>query len=154
MTWIYQQRTGIFEHDGVYVATGYSGQGAGKNNPELQGEVNLGPIPQGFYLIGRPFDSQRTGPHVMQLVPQGHDALGRTDLQVHGDSRESPGAASTGCIVLARHIREQIAEARDNLLEVVSGDKNDDEGVEKGISFIRFLIKCYRRLRDNLWDGV
>ena len=124
MTWRYHQKTGKLEHadsdgDLVYIATGYSGAGEGKNNPALEHMANLGPIPRGRYQISAPRTSERTGLYVFDLIPDGHDAYKRTDFQIHCNHKESPGSASTGCIVLGRAIREMISESDDNQLEVV-----------------------------------
>lgn len=121
MAWEYRQRSGELFYNGNYVATGYSGRGAGRNNPDMQeqsGLIDAGPIPRGNYQIGSPRQSRRTGPHVLDLNPRGHNAEGRTAFQVHGDSSAHPGRASTGCIILPRAIREQISNSGDDLLQV------------------------------------
>ncbi len=120
MPWEYNQATGTLSRNGIVVATnGYSGFGIGRNNPMMEDRINVGPIPRGRYTIGRPRISRRTGPHVLNLTPFGHNALGRTDFQIHGDSRTDPGNASNGCIVLPRMIREQISQSPDNIINVV-----------------------------------
>ncbi|WP_267253478.1 tlde1 domain-containing protein [Noviherbaspirillum malthae] len=80
---------------------------------------NIGPIPRGHYRIGRPYQSESKGPHVMNLDPGGHAAHGRTLFRIHGDSRMSPGTASEGCIILPRHVRAQISASGDIDLVVV-----------------------------------
>ncbi len=45
--WTYCQKTGELLQNGVLVATGYSGQGNGRNNPDLQEDHDVGPIPRG-----------------------------------------------------------------------------------------------------------
>ena len=52
--WTYIQETGELQQDGKPVATGYSGAGSGKNNPDLQDVHNIGPIPQGDWTISGP----------------------------------------------------------------------------------------------------
>ena len=47
---------------------------------------------------------------------------GRPIKLVHGDSKEHPGEASEGCIILPRDIRERLSTSRDRLLVVVSGN--------------------------------
>ncbi|MDR1461521.1 MAG: hypothetical protein LBI78_07750 [Campylobacteraceae bacterium] len=42
-------------------ARGYSGNGNGINNPNLQTEGNVGPIPQGTWNVGQQRDSDHTG---------------------------------------------------------------------------------------------
>ena len=39
------------------------------------------------------------------------NTFGRDSFLIHGDSSEHPGAASRGCIILPRNIRDQIAAA-------------------------------------------
>src|SRR5690606_14747144 len=119
MSWEYSQSTGELKLNGAYVATGYSGAGEGKNNPDMQHLRNVVPIPRGSYHIGSPRNSGSRGRHVMDLTPYGHNALGRTEFLIHGDSISNPGNASEGCIILPRNIRERISASGDNLLEVV-----------------------------------
>jgi hypothetical protein len=116
MPWNYSQSTGTLTRDNQFVATGYSGAAAGRNNPAEQAVPNLGPIPQGLYRIGPPFDAVRQGPCVMRLTPLGHDALGRDGFLIHGDNLTHN--ASTGCIILPRATREAIAASPDRDLVV------------------------------------
>lgn len=105
------------------LATGcYSGFERGKDNPALQSERGVGPIPTGAYWIGEARDTPDHGPVVMPLVPvPGVDIYGRSGFLLHGDSREHPGEASHGCIILPRPIRERIAANSDRLLLVITG---------------------------------
>jgi len=100
------------------VATGYAGKGEGKNNPAMEKEKNVGPIPKGLYKIGKPRE-WRGMPNVFDLTPDGHDALGRTEFLIHGDSKKNPGNASEGCIILGPDIRKQIADSGITRLRVV-----------------------------------
>jgi hypothetical protein len=102
--------------DGHFVATGYSGAGTGRNNPAEQAVPNIGPIPQGRYRIGPPFDAVKQGECTMRLTPVGHDALGRTGFLIHGDNLTHD--ASTGCVILPPEIRDRIAASQDHDLEV------------------------------------
>jgi hypothetical protein len=117
MPWNYSQSTGTLTRDSQFVATGYSGAGTGRNNPAEQAVPDIGPIPQGRYNIGLPFQSVKQGPCVMRLTPVGHNALGRSGFLIHGDNLTHD--ASTGCIVLSREIRDLIASSQDHDLEVV-----------------------------------
>ncbi|MPW09303.1 hypothetical protein GCT19_27215 [Paraburkholderia sp. CNPSo 3155] len=47
MTWTHSQSSGTLSRDGSLVARGYSGHGAGKNNPVMQAVRSVGPIPEG-----------------------------------------------------------------------------------------------------------
>lgn len=92
----------------------------------MQQVTGVGPIPVGAYAIGKPFDSARTGPVVMRLTPlPGTVTYGRDDFELHGDSRDHPGAASHGCIILPRPLRERIGTGYCKLLVVLSGKPID-----------------------------
>lgn len=119
MPWLYYQRTGVIQHNAVVIGTGYSGTGTGFNNSADQSKHNLGPIPRGMYTIGAPKDEPHN-PYVLPLVPdKGNQMFGRSGFLIHGDSIAHPGAASQGCIILPRWIREKIVASKDAVLEVV-----------------------------------
>lgn len=119
MTWWYEQANGTLSQNGTIVASGYSGHGDGKNNPALQNVPDVGPIPVGSYSIGEPCDTQTHGPYVLRLTPDAkNDMCGRAGFLIHGDSKEHPGTASHGCIILPRAVREQIWASGDRILEV------------------------------------
>ena len=100
---------------------GYSGAPEGKNNPAKQSVPMVGPIPQGTYVIGTPFDSPEHGPHAMHLSPDpANDMFGRSGFLMHGDSIEHPGCASEGCIIMPRDVREQVSASPDKLLAVLA----------------------------------
>lgn len=111
-TWRYTQATGRFDTAAqFYNWVGYAGTGIGRNNPDMQGVRNVGPLPVGTYRIGPPSDHPRMGPCTMFLDPiPGTDMLGRSGFFIHGDNIR--GDASRGCIVLPRHARETIAKMR------------------------------------------
>jgi hypothetical protein len=116
----YAQKSGELQQDGKPVATGYSGAGAGKNNPALENVPNVGPIPQGDWTIaGPPVDTADHGPYVLKLNPAAAtETFGRSGFLMHGDSREHPGCASHGCVILPRPVREQVWTSADRELEV------------------------------------
>jgi hypothetical protein len=118
----YEQSTGrLTDGNGVTWGFGYSGFGEDKNQPASQSKVGLGPAPQGRYNIGQPYESPRTGPFTIPLIPlPTTNTFGRTDFRVHGDSIPHPGTASHGCIILGRHIRERIKASGETLLEVIA----------------------------------
>lgn len=123
MPWIYEQASGrLIDPDGQVIGFGYSGRGSGKNNPLSQAIHDLGPIPEGVYLIGGPHDTVTHGPFVLTLTPDSKNQMhGRTAFLIHGDSVISPGTASNGCIIQARTVREDIARSLDKQLKVISG---------------------------------
>lgn len=118
---IYSQASGKLtdENDEVW-GYGYSGHGEGKNNPALEGQQDVGPIPRGRWRVGPPYDSPRTGPYTLGLTAMaGTATFGRADFRIHGDSKDAPGTASHGCIILAHDVRERIENERQDLIEVV-----------------------------------
>jgi hypothetical protein len=119
--WTYAQSTGALLQNGAQFATGYSGADDGRNNPEMQAIHNVGPIPQGAWtIVGPPTNTPDHGPYVLRLVPaDGTKTFGRRGFLMHGDSIESPGCASHGCIIMPRNVREQVWNSGDTELEVV-----------------------------------
>ena len=119
--WVYSQTTGILAKDGQKVDVGYSGHAAGLNCPDLQAVHKVGPIPQGFYEIGAPVDTETHGPFVLPLQPDPDNQMfGRDGFLIHGDRIGQPaGSASEGCIILARATREKIWNSGDRTLQVV-----------------------------------
>ena len=116
----YSQSTGVLNHDGLVVGTGYSGAGYGKNDPECQQIPNVGPLPRGGYVIGAPYDHPTLGPHVMNLTPYpANEMYGRSLFRIHGDNPAHVGESSDGCIVLELAAREVISQSGDSVLQVV-----------------------------------
>jgi len=119
--WTYAQKTGELQQDGKHVVNGYSGFAEGKNNPAMQGVSNVGPIPQGEWTIaGPPANTPDHGPYVLRLEPSAEtNAFGRSGFLMHGDSKEHPGCASHGCIIVPRDVRERVWTSGDRELEVI-----------------------------------
>lgn len=122
--WTYAQKTGELQKDGEHVANGYSGAGDGKNNPAMQSVHNVGPIPEGDWTIGGPpVSTAEHGPYVLHLTPNPEtDTFGRTGFLIHGDSKDHPGEASQGCIILPRAVRQQVWTSGDRDLKVVADE--------------------------------
>lgn len=117
--WTYSQSNGDLNHNGTFVAEGYSGTGKGRNNPAEQSTANLGPIPQGRYMIGKARKSDTLGPITMDLSPlAGTNEFGRSLFRIHGNNAEND--ASHGCIILDRVARLLIDASTDRDLEVVA----------------------------------
>lgn len=118
--WTYAQRTGrLIGPKGEFVSTGYSGYGNGKNNPAMQYVKAIGPVCVGKYTIGEPHTSKNVGPYAMNLTPHADtETKGRGDFMIHGDSISKPGAASHGCIIFNRAVRERIWNSGDHELTV------------------------------------
>jgi hypothetical protein len=127
LAWSYAQKTGELQQDGKHVATGYSGAGVGKNNPEMQQVHNVGPIPQGDWtIVGPPVNTTEHGPYVLSLKPAGDtNTFGRSGFLMHGDSIQSPGSASEGCIIMPRPVREEVWNSGDRDLKVVAEIRSD-----------------------------
>lgn len=127
--WIYAQKSGALWRDGKQVATGYSGCDEGKNDPAMQAVGGVGPIPQGNWtIIGPPFNTRNHGPYVPRLQPATDThTFGRSGFLMHGDSIESPGCASKGCVILPRPAREQVWNSGDTDFEVVAEFQVEDQ---------------------------
>jgi hypothetical protein len=121
-SWTYAQKTGELQLDGKHVSRGYSGASVGKNNPAKENVPNIGPIPRGDWTIaGPPVDSTDHGPYVLKLNPApSTETHGRSGFLMHGDSKEHPGSASHGCVILPRAVREELWQSGDLDLEVVA----------------------------------
>ena len=110
--------TGILEPKGV----GYSGRGAGLNEPSLQHLEDTGPITQGTYDIG-PIRTVRTQAgtklqDAMRLTRRGRDPFNRGGFIIHrGDMVNR--ISSKGCIILPDHIRKIIGASSDKTLQIV-----------------------------------
>lgn len=120
--WVYQQSTGkLWSPVGICVGRGYAGRDAGKNNPALQNTVKIGPLPQGLYTLGAAYTHPHLGPVTMDLTPDPtNEMFGRSLFRLHPDAVDHPGAASEGCIVQDRPVREQVAASPDRQLLVVA----------------------------------
>jgi len=121
MSWTYVQKSGDLSHNGEPIGTGYSGNTAGLNNPNMEGVVGVGPIPRGSYTIGPPQQPQsHLGPLALPLIPVDQKQMfGRSGFFIHGDNAAMNHTASNGCIILARPLRREIVASDDAALEVV-----------------------------------
>lgn len=128
--WIYKQSTGeLFRKRSVavaptLVAQGFAGVGAGRNNPDLQCQEDVGPIPRGKYKISG-IKSQPTEMSLVLIPDPATDMCSpaRSGFLIHGDRAPgvalNPNVASSGCIILAKDIRTSINESGDTDLEVI-----------------------------------
>lgn len=130
--WIYSQALGsMYRRDSDFgsatlVATGYAGHGVGLNNPVMQCQEDIGPLPRGLYHISAPV----VGPtdYALPLIAEiGTNMCSppRSGFYIHGDyvHKEVPRntyAASKGCIVLPLAIRKTIWESGDTILTVIA----------------------------------
>jgi hypothetical protein len=58
------------------------------------------------------------------------DTFGRSEFRIHGDSISNPGAASHGCVILNRIVRNQISDSGDELLRVLARGPDDVNPVQ------------------------
>jgi len=89
----------------------YSGTGAGRNNPAMQGIRNTGPIPQGTYNATGVANTLNglNSPNVIRLEPAaGTDTLGRDTFRMHGNNRAND--ASQGCPIVPPATRSVLAD--------------------------------------------
>lgn len=123
MSWIYSQSSGqLTDPGGAIVGVGYSGNGADLDNPAGQGDIGHGPIPQGEWTIGEFGTYVQLGQVVAPLVAcAGNNMDGREGgFFIHGDNAEMNHTASDGCIILARPLRQLIADSVDRSLIVTN----------------------------------
>lgn len=118
----YQQSTGRFtDAEGKLVGVGYSGNGQGLNNPEMQAVAMHGPLPQGGYQIGFASSHPKLGSLAMALTPcAGQHLFGRSGFFIHGDNQEKNQTASEGCIILPHAARVALAASSDRNLTVIA----------------------------------
>jgi hypothetical protein len=115
---VYHQATGKVTLGNTEMGQGYFGKGDAKNKPDKESVKNAGPIPRGLYTSGNAREYKKM-PNCFDLTPDGHDARGRTEFLIHGDSKTDPGNASEGCIILSPDVRKKIAESGISKLRVV-----------------------------------
>lgn len=121
MTWTYRQTTGELRGPaGMIVGVGYSGNRAGLNNPAMEADPDVGPIPAGLYHIGPALNPpDHLGPIAMPLTPVGHDAHGRSGFFCHGDNAARNHTASHGCVIQDHEPRAAIDQSADCDLLVI-----------------------------------
>lgn len=121
MSWRFEIETGrMYWPDGRLAGHGYSGNGEGMNNPEMQDAKAHGPIPRGYYSMQMPFNSPEHGPVTIRLIPfSGNEMYDRDGFLIHGDKIGAPGTASKGCIIMPHDVRVLMGSDGDKLLRVV-----------------------------------
>lgn len=123
--WTYRQTTGdLTDPTGNVTGKGYSGNGLGLNNPAAQAIANVGPIPQGRWVMSQWVENDpKCGLGVIYLDPApGNDMAGRDGgFRIHGDNALANQSASDGCIIFGHAAdRQAIWASGDHLLEVTS----------------------------------
>lgn len=123
-TWTFEQATGwwIDPTGNVIFKCAYAGNGAGKNNPDMQDVKDVGPLPRGLYTAQAPVTDPKVGKYAMRLTPSAtNEMYGRADFFLHGDSVSDPGNASEGCIVLPLALRMKFWVSGDHNIQVTHG---------------------------------
>ncbi|KAA8995629.1 DUF2778 domain-containing protein [Affinibrenneria salicis] len=120
MTRGFQQSTGNLTKDGYFIIQGYAAKGKGKYKPDVESIPDIGPLPRGKYtIIGHPFHHSHTGTYSMRLQPAPHNKMfGRAGFLIYGDSKNHPGEASDGGIILPLLIRQRIWLSENRSIEV------------------------------------
>lgn len=118
----FQQSTGYWTQNNVLKDVVYSGNGADMNNPASQVKIGHGPIPVGWYTIGKFFDDLGgKGPVVAHLTPDSENNMyGRSGFMIHGDNAQLNHTASDGCIIACHTTRVEVAQSDDNRLQVIA----------------------------------
>lgn len=116
----FSQSSGDLRQDGRFLFTGWSGHDEGRNNPAMQADANLGPLPRGKYKISKAYTHPKLGQVVMNLTPDpANEMFGRSAFRIHGASKLDPAESSHGCIILPRVTRIRIDMDSDKDLEVI-----------------------------------
>ena len=116
--WLYSQTTGRLTQNGALIGVGYAGHPPYVNDPTAQSQHNIGPLPEGLYIIGEAVTND-LGPLAMPLEPDlANEMYGRSGFFIHGDNPEHPGWSSNGCIVISHDVRQQISVSPDRALTV------------------------------------
>ncbi len=103
--YVYSQRTGKLTLDGKEVGTGYSGKAKARNNPAMQNQKDVGPIPIGDYLItagGRHHDVRINREMIGLLPVAGGNTFNRFPFETFGIIAETnpPGDPPNGALVV------------------------------------------------------
>ena len=105
----YHQASGILDHDGVVLLHCYAGHGVGLNNPAMQDQHDVGPLPEGHYTMAAydRFSAHRRVSRRSSLFPDtANQMFDRSGFRIHGDNAAANHTASDGCII-AGHIVER-----------------------------------------------
>lgn len=114
----------------VFIGTGYSGNGAGLNNPTMQDLADHGPIPCGLWKGSLYFDDIKPpvplpnhnykGALVCRLTALTYKGS-RQGFMNHGDNASMNFSASDGCIVAPHDVRLTISKSNVEYWIVESG---------------------------------
>ncbi len=118
----YHQSSGQLMQGGTVRLICYAGHGSGVNNPAMQDQHDIGPLPQGRYTMSALIDSPHTGLATIILDPDpANQMFGRSGFRIHGDNAAANHTASDGCIIAGHAAdRTQIWNSGDHDLEVLA----------------------------------
>jgi len=106
--WLYEIETGDLYLAGLSYCSCYSGHGVGLNNPAATAMKRVGPLPVGWYTIGRAVNHPHLGPFAMPLVPDPSNVMfGRSGFWLHADTASHDHTASDGCIVIGDRVQRE-----------------------------------------------
>lgn len=120
--WIYNTSNGNLSRKGELIDKGYSGHGPGINNPLLEDQPDVGPLPRGTYTIGPAYTDPESGPLTMRLTPDPDtNDFGRSGFKIHGDLIGEVGMelASLGCLIFQHSTRLLISTSGDTKLAAI-----------------------------------
>ena len=126
MNWNFESSSGkMFDPTGGLISTGYAGGNCGKNpeginNPAMEDQKCIGPLPKGLYTFDDMIDHPKLGTYAIPLIPDpANEMYGRGSFFVHGDNADMNRSASEGCIIMPRGVRLTMAHSSSNVLEVI-----------------------------------
>lgn len=132
-------KTTELRKDGILISTNsYSGnyEQDGYNNPDKAMEHDIGPLPEGDWIIeGPPFNHPTKGPYVLRLLPN-TETWGRSDFLIHGKPLPPRNilTGSDGCICADNNVRMRIWQSGDTKLKVVYGQGSTGIGAPPATS--------------------
>lgn len=123
MSWMFNISAGAISQDDTYIGDAYAGAPGYVDEPDAEGMVGKGPLPEGWYTMCPPINKpESVGEYAIELIPDPeNDMKGRSGFFCHGDNPQMNHSASDGCIVAVLPIRQRMWTSGDRRIEVVSG---------------------------------
>ena len=154
----YDQVTGhISKDDGEVIATGWAGNGEGKNNPALQAERNVGPLPQGLYQVGEwEYEHNGLGHDVVALLQVEGETFDRSGFFIHGPSvnLEHYGQESKGCIVVPRDGRLVVKSLNPDFVKVFASVVPEVAPVETTVEQVANVVSEGASILSDVVDFI
>lgn len=125
--WTFNIKAGTLSKDGLVIDNDcYSGAfPQGFNDPTQQAVPEVGPLPEGLYLIlGPPYSDPAHGPYILRLEPDKANVMyGRAGFLLHGKPLPPRDirTGSEGCICAGPDTRRRVYQSGDTRLQVISG---------------------------------